>query len=29
VIKTAGKKHWVWRAVDQDDIVLDIVVQSR
>src|SRR4051794_8451889 len=29
VIKIAGKKHWVWRAVDQDGIVLDILVQSR
>src|SRR5690348_5358952 len=28
-IKIAGKKHWVWRAVDQDGIVLDILVQSR
>ena len=27
-IKIAGKKHWVWRAVDQDGIVLDILVQS-
>src|SRR3982750_2792293 len=26
---TAGKKHWLWRAVDQDGIVLDILVQSR
>ena len=29
VIKIAGKKHWVSRAVDQDGIVLDILVQSR
>ena len=29
VIKIAGKKHWVWRAVDQHGIVLDILVQSR
>ena len=28
-IKIAGKKHWLWRAVDQDGIVLDILVQSR
>src|SRR5215203_2791284 len=28
-IKIAGKKHWVWRAVDQDGIVLDILVQRR
>ena len=29
VLKIAGKKHWVWRAVDQDGLVLDILVQSR
>src|SRR3954469_14624329 len=29
VIKIAGKKHWLWRAVDQDGIVLDVLVQSR
>jgi putative transposase len=28
-IKIAGKKHWLWRAVDQDGRVLDILVQSR
>ena len=28
-MKIAGKKHWLWRAVDQDGIVLDILVQSR
>ena len=28
-VKIAGKKHWLWRAVDQDGIVLDILVQSR
>src|SRR3982751_6779843 len=28
-LKIAGKKHWLWRAVDQDGIVLDILVQSR
>jgi putative transposase len=22
-VKIAGKKHWVWRAVDQDGLVLD------
>jgi putative transposase len=22
-------KHWLWRAVDQDGFVLDILVQSR
>jgi putative transposase len=29
VICIAGKKHWPWRAVDQNGIVLDILVQSR
>src|SRR3954465_11247904 len=29
VLKIAGQKHWLWRAVDQDGIVLDILVQSR
>src|SRR3954452_12870597 len=24
-----GKKHWLWRAVDQDGAVLDVLVQSR
>src|SRR4051812_40737188 len=24
-----GQKHWLWRAVDQDGIVLDVLVQSR
>jgi hypothetical protein len=24
-----GKRHYLWRAVDQDDHVLDILVQSR
>jgi putative transposase len=24
-----AKKHWLWRAVDQHGIVLDILVQSR
>src|SRR3954464_4190004 len=28
-ITIAGKKHGLWRAVDQDGIVLDILVQSR
>jgi putative transposase len=28
-IKIAGKKHWLWRAVDQDGIVLDVLVQGR
>jgi len=25
----AGKKHWLWRAVDQDGFVLDVLLQSR
>ena len=29
VITIAGQKHWLWRAVDQDGIVLDVLVQSR
>jgi putative transposase len=29
VLTIAGKKHWLWRAVDQDGIVLDVLVQSR
>jgi putative transposase len=29
VVKISGVKHWLWRAVDQDGRVLDILVQSR
>src|SRR5215204_3231448 len=29
VVKIAGVKHWLWRAVDQTGMVLDILVQSR
>ena len=29
VINIASRKHWLWRAVDQHGIVLDILVQSR
>src|SRR5467141_2049267 len=29
VISVAGRKHWLWRAVDQDGFVLDVLVQSR
>jgi putative transposase len=29
VISIAGEKHWLWRAVDQHGIVLDILVQAR
>src|SRR5215208_774663 len=28
-VKIAGQKHWLWRAVDQTGMVLDILVQSR
>lgn len=28
-ISISGKKHWLWRAVDQDGYVLDGIVQSR
>ena len=29
VVTIAGKKHWLWRAVDQEGFVLDVLVQSR
>src|SRR5215218_1974700 len=29
VTKIAGVKHWLWRAVDQTGLVLDVLVQSR
>jgi putative transposase len=29
VLTIQGKKHSLWRAVDQDGNVLDILVQSR
>jgi putative transposase len=29
VVTIAGTKHWLWRAVDQDGLVLDVLVQSR
>ena len=29
VINIAGRKHWLWRAVDQHGVVLDIPIQSR
>jgi putative transposase len=29
VLTIAGVKHWLWRAVDQTRMVLDILVQSR
>src|SRR4028118_259273 len=28
-IKIAGATHWLWRAVDQTGVVLDVLVQSR
>ena len=29
LISIAGRKHWLWRAVDQDGYVLEEIVQSR
>jgi putative transposase len=29
VVTMNGKKHWLWRAVDQHGAVLDVLVQSR
>ena len=29
VLTIAGKRHWLWRAVDQEGFVLDVLVQSR
>nr|WP_312891087.1 IS6 family transposase [Microvirga aerilata] len=29
VVTISGKKHWLWRAVDQDGYVLDEIVQDR
>lgn len=29
MICIAGRKHWLWRAVDQDGYVLDEIVQTR
>jgi putative transposase len=29
LITIAGTKHWLWRAVDQEGFVLDVLVQSR
>ena len=29
VITIRGNQHWLWRAVDQDGFVLDVLVQSR
>ncbi len=29
MLKINGKRHWLWRAVDQNGVVLDILVQQR
>src|SRR5437016_2286085 len=29
VLKIGGVKHWLWRAVDQTGVVLDVLVQRR
>jgi putative transposase len=29
VISIGGRKHWLWRAVDEDGYVLDEIVQAR
>ena len=29
VVTIGGRKHWLWRAVDQDGYVLDEIVQTR
>ena len=29
VLEIAGVKHWLWRAVDQTGIVLDVLAQRR
>ena len=29
VVSINGKKHFLWRAVDQDGFVLEVLVQSR
>ena len=29
MITICGRKHWLWRAVDQNGFVLDVLVQSR
>ena len=28
-LKLKGKRHWLWRAVDRDGLVLDLLVQER
>jgi len=29
VLKICGVKHWLWRAVNQSGMVLDVLVQRR
>ncbi len=29
LLKINGKRHWLWRAVDQNGVALDILVQQR
>lgn len=29
VVKVKGRKFWLWRAVDQDGVVLDEILQHR
>ncbi|WP_246100830.1 IS6 family transposase [Palleronia caenipelagi] len=29
VVKIRGRRHWLWRAVDQEGFVLDVLVQSH
>ena len=29
VVSIAGRKRWLWRAVDQEGFVIDVLVQSR
>jgi putative transposase len=29
IVSIGGKKHWLWRAVDRDGFVLEVLVQSR
>ena len=29
VVSIAGEQHWLWRAVDQNGFVLDVLVQTR
>jgi len=29
IISIGGKKHWLWRAVNQDGYVLDEIVETR